>query len=260
MSNVQTIQPIAKPETALATTSETGAILNLIERVARDPSVDMDKLVRLLELRDKTEARARADAFDAAMTAAQAEMRAVAADSNNPQTRSRYASYFALDKALRPIYTRHGFSLSFNTDAGASEGCIRILCRVSRGGHSRDYHIDMPADGKGAKGGDVMTKTHATGAAVSYGSRYLLKMIFNVAVGEGDDDGNSTGAGNEPISADQLEKLQARIVEVGVDIARFCAVMKVAKVEDTKAKDFKAAMNHLQEVEDWSSREGRKGA
>ena len=48
----------------------------------------------------------------------------------------------------------------------------------------------MPADGKGAKGGDVMTKTHATGAAVSYGMRYLLKMIFNVAVGEDDTDGN----------------------------------------------------------------------
>jgi hypothetical protein len=49
----------------------------------------------------------------------------------------------------------------------------------------------MPADGKGAKGGDVMTKTHATGAAMSYGMRYLLKMIFNVAIGEDDKDGNA---------------------------------------------------------------------
>jgi hypothetical protein len=48
----------------------------------------------------------------------------------------------------------------------------------------------MPSDGKGAKGGDVMTKTHATGAAMSYGARYLLKFIFNIAVGEEDSDGN----------------------------------------------------------------------
>jgi ribosomal protein L37AE/L43A len=48
----------------------------------------------------------------------------------------------------------------------------------------------MPADGKGAKGNDVMTKTHAAGAAGSYGARYLLKGIFNVAIGENDDDGN----------------------------------------------------------------------
>jgi hypothetical protein len=49
----------------------------------------------------------------------------------------------------------------------------------------------MPADGKGARGNDVMTKTHATGSAVSYGMRYLLKMIFNVSSGEADDDGNA---------------------------------------------------------------------
>ncbi len=48
----------------------------------------------------------------------------------------------------------------------------------------------MPADGKGAKGGDVMTKTHAVGAAKSYGKRYLLKDIFNIAIGEEDTDGN----------------------------------------------------------------------
>ena len=41
-----------------------------------------------------------------------------------------------------------------------------------------------------------MTKTHATGAATQYGMRYLLKMIFNVAVGENDKDGNGGTAGS----------------------------------------------------------------
>lgn len=72
---------------------------------------------------------------------------------------------------------------------------VRVLCYVAHAqGHSRTYHIDMPADGKGAKGGDVMTKTHAVGAGASYGMRYLLKMIFNVAVGEDDADGNDLQA------------------------------------------------------------------
>jgi hypothetical protein len=71
-----------------------------------------------------------------------------------------------------------------------------VICRVShQNGHSRTYQIDMPADGKGAKGGDVMTKTHATGSAVSYGMRYLLKMIFNIAVSDKDDDGNAAANG-----------------------------------------------------------------
>src|SRR4029079_17827861 len=68
---------------------------------------------------------------------------------------------------------------------------VRVLCYVTHNaGHSRTYHVDMPADGKGAKGGDVMTLTHASGAALSYGMRYLLKMVWNIAVGEDDRDGN----------------------------------------------------------------------
>ena len=237
---VTTLQPVSQ----LAPASETASILSMIERVARDPSIDMDKLIRLLELRDRTEARARSDAFDEAMTACQGEMRPIAADSNNPQTKSRYASYFALDRALRPIYTKHGFSLSFNTAGGAPEGCVRIVCRASRGGHSRDYSIDMPADGKGAKGGDVMTKTHATGAAVSYGSRYLLKMIFNVAVGESDDDGN--GATGEKINEIQLGIIRGLIVEVAADIQRFCKYMKVARLEDIPVSRYDAAVKALE--------------
>jgi hypothetical protein len=57
----------------------------------------------------------------------------------------------------------------------------------------RRYHVDMPADGKGAKGGDVMTKTHATASALTYAKRYLLLQIFALAIGESDDDGNAAG-------------------------------------------------------------------
>lgn len=161
------------------------------ERMASDPNIDVAKLEKLMEMNERMLARTAREQFNAAMSSAQKEMRPVAADADNPQTRSRYASYAALDRALRPIYTNHGFGLSYDTGETAAEQCVRVLCYVTHcGGHDHTYHIDMPADGKGAKGGDVMTKTHATGAAMSYGMRYLLKMIFNVAVGEDDRDGN----------------------------------------------------------------------
>jgi hypothetical protein len=162
-----------------AAQSEGTAIIAMIERAARDPSVDLDKMQRLIDMREKMEAKVAERAFDAAMTAAQADMRPVLVDASNLQTKSKYASYAALDKMLRPIFTKHGFALSFNQGEGAADLYVRVLCRVShRDGHARDYRADIPADGKGAKGGDVMTKTHATGAAFTYGQRYLLKMIF----------------------------------------------------------------------------------
>jgi hypothetical protein len=98
-----------------------------------------------------------------------------------------------LDRAVRPIYTKHGFGLSFNTDEAPGPEQARIVCDVCHvGGHTRRYHVDMPVDGKGARGGDVMTKTHAMGSGISYGMRYLLRMIFNLAIDQ-DDDGNAAG-------------------------------------------------------------------
>lgn len=164
----------------------------MFERLARDPSVDVDKLERLMQMHERATARRAEEQFNAAMSQAQTKMRPIAADAENPQTKSKYASYAQIDRALRPIYTEHGFGLSFDTGDGAAAQWVRVLCHVTHaGGFMRTYHVDMPADGKGAKGGDVMTITHAVGAAMSYGMRYLLKMIFNVAVGAEDVDGNA---------------------------------------------------------------------
>lgn len=224
--------------------SEANAVLHMIERAARDPAVDIDKLQQLMAMRERIEARQSEADFDKALTAAQAGMGRVRTDSNNPQTRSRYASYGALDAAMRPVYTNNGFALSFNTENPAPE-IVRVICRVShQNGHSRTYQIDMPADGKGAKGGDVMTKTHATGSAVSYGMRYLLKMIFNIAVSDRDDDGNSAGSGDK-ISMQQVQELIEICEAVEADKEAFCRYFKIEGIAELPAKDFQRAVAAL---------------
>jgi len=170
--------------------SDTASIMAVIARAAADPNTDVDKLERLMAMAERMSARQAEQAFNEAMNAAQAELRAVAKDAASDK--GKYASFVALDKAARPIYSAHGFSLSFDTGDGAPPEHIRLLCYVAhRDGFTRTYRVDMPADGKGAKGGDVMTKTHAAGAAMTYGQRYLFKLIFNIAVGDDDDIGGS---------------------------------------------------------------------
>lgn len=185
------VVPTTTPVTA---SGESLSPMQTFHRLASDPTVSVEKIERLMALWERAEAKKAESLFYEALSAAQAEMRPIAADAQNPSTRSRYASYAALDRMLRPIYTQHGFGLSFNTEETQTADQVRVTCLVThRAGHAREYRIDMPADGKGAKGGDVMTKTHATGSAVTYGMRYLLKMIWNIAVGESDDDGNRAG-------------------------------------------------------------------
>lgn len=226
--------------------SDTNAIIQVIERAAANPSVDMDKMERLLQMQERILAKNAEAAFNAAMVRAQSRIRQVSADSENKQTHSRYASYSALDKELRPVYTDEGFSLSFDTGDGAPSEHVRVVCYVAHiDGHSRTYHVDMPADGKGAKGGDVMTKTHAAGSAMQYGMRYLVKLIFNVAIGD-DDDGN--GATQlERINAKQLADLTAKIEEVGAKKDQFLKFLKLNRLEDLPAVNFNAAIRALED-------------
>jgi hypothetical protein len=240
MTAVQKVEPANNQVAEYA-----GGILAIIERAARDPSVDIDKLERLISMQERVQARDAELEFNRAMNAAQAEMRPISANASNPQTRSRYATFDKLDRALRPIYTHHGFSHSFDEGESPKPDHVRVLCYLAHiSGHTRTYHRDMPADGKGAKGGDVMTKTHAAGAAGSYGARYLLKGIWNVAIGDEDDDGNG-GAVNHPVSVDQYDALKKRISDVQADEPKFCEFMRVDDVRDIRAVDFDRAMKAL---------------
>lgn len=195
--------------------SEGMAIIQMIERIATNPDADVNKMQMILDVKLKVMGIEAKSAYTNSMTAAQSEMMPVSADASNPQTKSKYASYVKLDRAVRPIYTKHGFSLSFSEGETNKENHIRIVCIVSHNsGHDERHFADMPADGKGAKGGDVMTKTHAAGAAFAYGQRYLLKMVFNIAVGEFDDDGNSASG---TVTEEQAQALEERIEKIADD-------------------------------------------
>lgn len=211
--------------------------MSLLE-LALTKGADIDVIERLVALqRDDAKLKAEAE-FNAAMNRVQSDLRQIAADADNPQTRSKYATYAALDKVLRPIYTREGFSLSYDTGDSPSPENLSLLCYVSHvAGHTRTYRILMPADGKGAKGGDVMTKTHATGSATSYGRRYLLNMIFNIAIGEHDDDGNG-GAEDVKVQCAKLAKAASQ-KEVQAMFGEFYRQVKTkaAKQELTSARD-----------------------
>ena len=208
-------QIVKKDEQLPVATDNTVSLLAVIERAAKDPAVDIEKMERLLAMAERMNTKQAEAAFNSAMTQCQSEMRRVSADATNTHTSSKYATYGKLDSVLRPIYTEHGFSLTFSDGETAKPEHVRVVCLLRHiGGHKETHWKDMPADGKGAKGGDVMTKTHAAGAAQQYGMRYLLKGIFNVAIGEDDNDGNDP---LELITESQAVDLQALIEEVGAN-------------------------------------------
>lgn len=247
-------------EIVQASPASTPTLISMIGAIVSRPDVDVGKLRELLTMQREVEAEAARCAFNGALNGAQTEMAPIVKDAKNDHTKSKYASFKALDDAVRPIYTKHGFSLSYNTGDNAPPGHIMVLATLSRGAHEREYKAPIPVTTEGFKGTAMMTQTHATGSAFTYGQRYLLKMIFNIAVADKgtDDDGNAAGGAttkaadaNEPITQPQEIELKAVAAGVGADETRFCKYVgaqwgrDVASFADITRGEFEAAKTKL---------------
>lgn len=201
-NSVQAVETKALPVASGQATS----LLQAITAAASNPATDIEKMERLFKMHQemvKSEAEA---SFNAAMARAQSNIVPVANNASNQQTSSRYAKLAAINKAITPIYTAEGLSISFDTGDAPRPDLQRTIAIVSHAaGHSRQYHIDLPLDSVGAKGNVNKTAVHATGSTSSYSRRYLVCMIFNVTT-EDDTDGNNTARGLTEKQVDEFEK------------------------------------------------------
>lgn len=215
----------------------------LLER-AIEKGVDPDSLSKLVALQERILDRQAEQEFAVAMRQTQAEILPVLKNRRNTQTDSSYATLEALNKAVVPVYTQNGFSLSFGTEDSPTEGYIRIVCDVFHiGGHTRRYHFDLPLDDSGIAGKTNKTKVHASGSTLSYGRRYLTMLIFNVSTTD-DDDGN--GGKGALITEQQVADLEALAQEVGADVAKFCQWFKVGSLAEIHASNYSRAVKGLE--------------
>lgn len=194
---------VVERKTEIVPASNATSLLQAITLAASNKDVDIDKMQRLFEMHQKMVAQEAEAAFNGAMARAQARIEPVANNAANTQTNSRYAKLAAINKAIVPIYTAEGLSISFDTGKAEVPDWQRTIAWVSHAaGHKREFHYDLPMDDMGAKGTVNKTKVHATGSSSSYARRYLTCMIFNVTT-EDDDDGNKAGkALDEGVRAD----------------------------------------------------------
>lgn len=159
-------------------------------RIALSNHAAIDVIERLAALCREEQARIAETEFSEALNRVQDKIKRIAPDLENTQKHSKYASYAAIDRVIRPIYGPEGFSLSFTHADCPKPDYIRVICWVRLRGHKEPYQVDWPVDTKGPQGTPVLTATQATGASDSYAKRYLVKDIFNIAIGEDDRDGN----------------------------------------------------------------------
>lgn len=225
-------------------TSQDGGPYEVLMRAAKDPTIDAQKVRELWQIAREIRADQAEVAFNVAMTACQAKMPVIVGRTKNSQTGSFYAALEELDRVAKPIYTEHGFALSFGTADCPIQGWYRETCKVShRDGHSENRFADLPPDLVGIKGNPNKTGVQGFGSTMSYGQRYLTKLIFNIVIAGEDKDGNKQG---ERVSEEQIANIRALLTELGKDEKKFLKWAKVDSLDQIAAGAYSETIKTLE--------------
>ncbi|MEH2565363.1 ERF family protein [Bradyrhizobium sp. AZCC 2289] len=214
---------------------------------------DPAMIERLYDLIDSIQMREAEKRFNVDFVAAQADMGPVTADATNPQTRSKYATYAQLDRAIRPIYTSHGFAVTFTEEQSYDLTMRRIVGFLAhRDGFIRRYQIDVPREIKGLRGGDAMTPMHMVGSGMTYGKRYCLIAMWNLAVDE-DNDGNAPRQPYRPAPAPRsMEELtDPHTGEVVDHVEPFKLEMHEGQTWADFIEPLQRYVNHCRTIGEW---------
>lgn len=198
-------------------------MVSLVREAVSNPQIDVGKMEVLLRMQRDIEGESARVQFIEAMNEAQAEVGPVARDAENKQTSTFYAKLESVDAAIRPVYTRHGFSLSFDEEQGDGTN-MTIVCEVSHvRGHSKKYRLFAPPDVMGPKGTPTKTALHGRGSTITFLRRYLTCNIFNIVMKNQDDDG--VRGGKVFLISQEIREMEDLIMVTRTDERQFLSVM-----------------------------------
>ena len=216
---------------------------------AMEKGIDADQLGKLMDLQERFERNKANAAYNQAMAAAQSQMPIVLRDKFNDFTKKRYSSLESVNADIKPIYSQHGFSLTFCEEECKTPGSIRIRCDVSHAaGCTRQVWGEFPLDGTGASGGrSGMNAVQAKGSTFTYGRRYLTLNIFNVVIEGEDKDGSEAGDFINNAQVGEINDLIHQCEAAGkpVDFKKFLEWLNVKSLDLLPQRELAKAVTEL---------------
>lgn len=198
-------------QAAAPAVDQSAALMQIIERVAMDKEMDIDKLERMLDLKRQWDADNARKSFSAAMAEFQARCPTINKSRRADRGRGGSYQYAPLDeimRTIRPHLDAAGLSVRF--DSEVNNAVVTAVCYLShREGHTEVSRFAAPIDAsKTREGNYIMNVTQQIGSANSYCKRYALCNALNLAGSEIDDDAQSASSQatieHEPATAEQL--------------------------------------------------------
>lgn len=104
-----------------------------------------------------------------------------------------------------------------------------------------DDKIVVPVEAHANDSGDK-----APGKAVSYATKYAILKLFAIETGEDEESRVEPYGGVPKITPEQVEELEKRITEYGVDRAKFLGFIRVGSLAEIPAKDYEAVLAQVE--------------
>lgn len=238
---------IEQTKVAIHPASDTTSLLQVISRAASDPTVDIDKMERLLQMHERMTERSAKTAFTAALAEMQPKlpvierkgMIRVPPKDGKTGHETPYALWEDINEAIRPLLAEYGFALTFRVKKEADR--VEVTGVLShREGHSEETTLSLPMDSTGSK-----NNVQAIGSSVQYGKRYTGSALLNITT-RGEDDDGKTADPAIAINNQQREELAALLDETATDEARFYAFFKIEYLAELPANRFGEAKAMLE--------------
>ena len=200
---------------------------------------DITVLEKLMALQERHEATQARRAFEAAISAAKAEIPVINKNRKVGYNKTAYdhEDLGEIARTVDPILSKHGLSYRFRT---AQNGAvITVTCVIAhRDGHSEETSLNSNPDASGSK-----NAIQAMGSAITYLQRYLLKAALGLAASK-DDDGKAANQG-VTISDDQANTIMELLSETRTSAKSFCEHFGVDGVPLLPASKFAEAVQAL---------------
>lgn len=225
--------------------NESAAMLQIISTAAMNPEVDIDKMERMMVMHEKLLNRDAKMAYNSAMAKMQSEMPTINEKGQiivKGELRSKYAKFEDIIESIRPSLKKFGFSVSFKTNF--VESMLDVIGIIShKQGHSEQTTMRLPFDQSGSK-----NNVQAIGSSVSYGKRYCLCMLLNIATGGEDNDGNKMPDTPLFVTEKDIKQLIGAAKSVGKDEKYICKKAGIPSIDKLLVSRYAPCMNHLQSL------------
>jgi hypothetical protein len=179
-------------------------LLQMLERVMLAPDLPIERINAILDIRERQMSKEAEQAFNIAFAAAMGEMPSVPRTGLNKHTRQKYSTLDDLIVTSRPVLSRHGLSLNWETGKRENGNIwVRAIVR-----HSQGYSISTEDEGAPDKGAQ-MNALQGGGSAKTYLKRYTGFALLGLASGdEVEDDGAATGSTPQQTSGNTGQALR----------------------------------------------------